>query len=300
MTRAHERLIDPKRFLFVENLQWIAEYVVEGFIQGLHASQIAGSGFEFNQYRSYQPGDPISRIDWKLWARSDRYFIREADKETTRDSWFVMDTSPSMRQQGQEQITKLDYAKWLSCCLTRLSQLQGDYFAMVTSSTEPNIVQRGTGQEHWFRQLITTQKLDCTSSEHWKMTATVSNQLIDRPSKIVILTDGYQQVEELNQYLENINGKKHEVTCILINDSLDRNLPLDADTEFKDLETGEKIVLAKNNQFGYHDFFTEFREKQIYWLNSRNIAAVEVDTREPLDVAMLKIIKAHKSLRTLS
>ena len=96
-----ERLIDPRTLARVKHLPLIAKTVADGFLHGLQQSHQRGIGIEFSQYRAYEPGDPLSRIDWKLFARSDRYFVREAERESEICMWFVLDASASMNQASE-------------------------------------------------------------------------------------------------------------------------------------------------------------------------------------------------------
>ena len=92
------RLIDPKTIARIKDLPLVAKTIAEGFLIGHQASTQRGVGLEFSQYRAYQEGDELNRIDWKLFARSDRYYVREAERESEIDVWFLLDSSASMLQ----------------------------------------------------------------------------------------------------------------------------------------------------------------------------------------------------------
>ena len=95
-------LIDPLVLASIKDMPLIAKTVAHGLLHGLHASVQRGTGVEFSQYRAYEPGDPLGNIDWKLFARSDRYFVREAERESNINIWLVLDASASMLQRSSE------------------------------------------------------------------------------------------------------------------------------------------------------------------------------------------------------
>ena len=133
--------LDVQTLSKVKDLPLVAKMLAQGFVHGIHASTQRGSGIEFSQYRSYEPGDELAKVDWKLFARSDKYFVREAEQESDTKVWFVLDCSQSMYQavddseqdnrrasSGNTTInsSKFDYAKFLIATLAYLAQQQGD------------------------------------------------------------------------------------------------------------------------------------------------------------------------------
>src|SRR3954452_19419363 len=132
--------LDPSVLARVGNLELLAKVVVEGFINGLHRSPHLGSSMDFAEHRAYMPGDDIRRIDWKLFARSDRHFIKEFEADTNTNFTVLVDTSASMRygasSEGNGTLSKLDYARYLAACLTYLSSTQRDRVGLVTFDRE--------------------------------------------------------------------------------------------------------------------------------------------------------------------
>lgn len=170
-----QRFIDPKALARVRDLPLVARAVADGFLHGLQASEQRGVGIEFNQYRSYEPGDAPGRIDWKLYARSDRYFVREAERESEINIWLVLDCSHSMAQASAYANThasgtraggswrKFDYARHLVATLAYLAQRQGDrvgYLGLDGIGPEgPGsvLLPAQPGQQQWHRILRTLQ-----------------------------------------------------------------------------------------------------------------------------------------------
>ena len=152
-----ERFIDPRTLARVKNLPLIAKTVADGFLHGLQQSHQRGVGIEFSQYRAYEPGDPLSRIDWKLFARSDRYFVREAERESEIAMWFVLDASASMNLASESRPgawTKFEYARHLLATLSYIGQQQGDHVGMLAlSGDQQHLLPPASGERHWHRLL---------------------------------------------------------------------------------------------------------------------------------------------------
>src|SRR3954466_11696566 len=127
--------LDPSVLSRIGNLELLAKTVVEGFINGLHKSPHLGASTDFAQHRGYMPGDDIRRIDWRLWARSDRYYLKEFEAETNTNFVTILDVSPSMHYKGEpedKRISKLTYGCFMAACLAYFSSLQRDRVGLAT------------------------------------------------------------------------------------------------------------------------------------------------------------------------
>jgi uncharacterized protein (DUF58 family) len=122
-------VLDPKVLMTIKDLPLLAKTVIDGFMNGFNKSTVKGPGLEFSQYRSYQPGDDLRWLDWRMFARSDRYYIRESEVETSISVRFLVDASASMNH-DDNGIKKIDYAKFLAASLAYLANLQGDSVAL--------------------------------------------------------------------------------------------------------------------------------------------------------------------------
>src|SRR6478609_1172728 len=123
------RLLDPKIIMSIKSLQLAAKTTIDGFMAGINKSTVKGPGLEFSQYRSYQPGDDLRWLDWRMFARSARYYIRESEVETSISVRFLVDASESMNH-DDSGIKKIDYARFLAASLAYLANLQGDSVAL--------------------------------------------------------------------------------------------------------------------------------------------------------------------------
>src|SRR5437667_6161075 len=129
------RFIDPKVLIKIQNLELVARTVVEGFVQGLHRSPYMGFSVDFASYRQYQPGDEIRRIDWNVFSRSDRLYIKLYEGETNTRVLVLLDISGSMNY-GSGEIKKIDYARILAACLAYFGYHQRDGVGLLTFDTD--------------------------------------------------------------------------------------------------------------------------------------------------------------------
>ena len=129
------RFIDPKVLARIDNLELVARTVVDGFISGLHRSPYLGLSIDFAEHRAYMPGDDIRRIDWRVFGRTDRFYVKEFEADTNANFSVVLDISRSM-EFGNAGLTKLEYAKFLAASLTYLSNRQRDRVGLVTFDTD--------------------------------------------------------------------------------------------------------------------------------------------------------------------
>src|SRR5918997_1530146 len=129
------RFVDPKVLARIGNLELLAKTVVDGFINGLHRSPYFGASVDFAEHRGYMPGDDIRRIDWKLYARTDRYYLKEYEADTNSNFCVLLDVSKSMSYKGVG-VQKLEYAKYLAACLSYFAREQRDRVGMITFDSD--------------------------------------------------------------------------------------------------------------------------------------------------------------------
>jgi len=131
-TRRLSRFLDPELLASLSSMEIRARTVVEGMVEGLHKSPFKGFNVEFSEYRQYVPGDPLKDIDWKVYGRTDKFYIKEHEEETNLSGYLVMDTSGSMSYKGQGSLSKIDYASTLAASLAYLMLKQQDSVGLVT------------------------------------------------------------------------------------------------------------------------------------------------------------------------
>jgi len=235
----HE-LLTPENLNAIQGLELLARVTVDTFQQGLNTSQKVGMGQEFSQYRSYQIGDDIRMLDWKVYARTERYYIREADLQSHIHLRFVIDNSASMLHEDNN-IRKIDFARYLVATLAYLGIQQGDPVGLYAINThEHKHIPSKIDQTHFYHLLHTLVHLQPQgrlpeSQDLEKMIPGIRSKDL-----YIIITDMYELDTELHHLLQQLSATHNEVLLFHILGKNEWTLDYQAAT-FEDLETGEQI-----------------------------------------------------------
>jgi uncharacterized protein (DUF58 family) len=284
-----ERFIDPKTLARVRDMPLIARTVAEGFLHGIQQSHQRGVGIEFSQYRAYEPGDDPGRIDWKLFSRSDRYFVREAERESEIAIWFVVDCSHSMAQKSENGAwSKFDYARHLVATLSYIAQRQGDLTGLLSvSSTEQNIMPLATGKRQWFRILRQLHLL--RTGDRFPDIQQLSTHLerLQVPGMVFVLSDFYQHNEEITRFIRRASSGRAEIVAMQLQSSDELDFPYTGAIRFEDLETGEQALVSgpaiRESYLQALDHYQSGLRQEILQLNV-NLHRVNID--DPMDAAL--------------
>ncbi len=190
-----QRFIDPDVLTRIDNLELVARSVVDGFISGLHRSPMLGMSMDFAEHRAYMPGDDVRRIDWRVFARTDRLYVKQFEADTNANLHLVLDISRSM-DFGSGAVTKLEYAKFLAASLAYLSMRQRDRIGLVTFDNDViDIIP--TSIRHFERVLHTLDRVTPGGlSEYQRPLEKIAEQL-KRRSLVVLISDLYETPERL-------------------------------------------------------------------------------------------------------
>jgi len=280
-------LLDPKIMMAIKDLSLAAKTTIDGFMSGINKSTIKGGGLEFSQYRSYQPGDDLRSLDWKMFARSDRYYIRESEVETNISIRFLIDASASMNHEDGD-FKKIDYARYLAASLAYLGNLQGDAIGLYVFK-DGGIFAMSPKQDyqHMARMFYQLESIkpegNFTKSINYKELY-AGNQ---KKELLILITDLYQQNNEIFDLLDTLNTLKHEVVVFHLMGKNELELNFKGYHSFEDLETGEKLqvdqVSAKKN---YTKVLNNYLEKMRISLLDRRIYYRMLSTDQPLDQAL--------------
>ena len=298
-----ERFIDPKTLARVKDMPLVARTVAEGFLHGLQSSRQRGVGIEFNQYRAYEPGDELSRIDWKLFARSDRYFVREAERESEIEVWFLLDTSGSMKQKTQSssgdnehQWNKMDYAKHVIASLAYLAQKQGDSIGYLgLSSQSLNFLPANSGERHWRKLLQELARTDCGDVfPDFELIRQYINQL-NKPALVFVLSDFHQRQQEISEFIRKLNTLRSEVVALQTLCSDETDFDFRGAIRFKDLETEEEVLVsASSAKADYLKAFQSYQKSLQEKLLQSNVTSYPMIIDQPLDHVMFEYLKQRQ------
>ena len=229
----------------MENLDLVARAVVNGFLIGLHNSPARGLSAEFAENRPYSPGDDPRLLDWKMYGRSDRLFVKQFEEETNLRAFLALDVSESMgwRSDPVRLVTKLDYARLLAACVALLLAQQGDATSLITfAGTTLSKLPPRMSRSHWRR--ITRQLEDLTAGGTTHAGPVLSDLAsgLRRRSLVTLITDLLVDVRETREAVKLLRHRGHDVIILHIMDPGERELPPSGDAVFFDPETGAELA----------------------------------------------------------
>jgi len=292
------KLLDPKILMAIKELSLAAKTTIEGMMNGINKSSVKGPGMEFSQYRSYQPGDDLRSLDWKMFARSDRYYIRESEIETNIAIRLVVDASASMNHQDGD-FKKIDYARYLAASLAYLGNLQGDAIGLnVFKENEVFTLTPKQDFQHLSRLFFQLEQI----KPEGKFTGDLNyKQAYNSPHKrelIIFITDLYQANEEIFTLLDSFNTLKHEVIVFHLMARNELELNFKGYSTFEDLETGATIEVdqssvRKSYLAALNNYLEEVKAKAL----NKRIFYRMLCTDEPLEQAIRDFLNQRKKLK---
>ncbi|MBR9855287.1 MAG: DUF58 domain-containing protein [Algicola sp.] len=239
--RDYHDLLKPEVINTVSGLNLISRIVVEGYTSGLHRSKSVGPGMEFSQYRGYEPGDDLRLLDWKMLARSGRYYIKQSEVDSHVTVKFIVDASASMEHE-EEGISKLEFVRVMVACLSHLAQKQGDSIGLFALNEDDFVgIYPKADQKHFNRLLLELLKI--STKGKWPELSIASRRIHNRGEKelVFFLTDMYEDVSELSDFVKNLKTAKNEVVVLQIMAGSEMDFDYKKSVVFEDLETGAKV-----------------------------------------------------------
>lgn len=280
-------LLDPYILTSIKNLSLAAKTTIDGFMSGANKSAVKGTGMEFSQYRTYMPGDDLRWMDWKMFARSDRYYIRESETETNISLRLLIDTSASMDHRDGNY-TKMEYARYLAASLAYLANMQGDAVGLYTLR-EDGIFSLAARQG--FQNLNRLFYQLEQAGPKGKFTHPVYYKDIYSGGRtrelLVFITDMYQEKNEMYKLLDLLNALRHEIIVLHVMGRNEMELDYAGYTTLEDLETGAAIQVdaAKAKQV-YTNHLEDHLAKIRHELLTRNIYYRLLIMDQPVDEAL--------------
>lgn len=293
-TALANRFIDPKILASSSNLQLIARSVVEGFLSGLHRSPYHGFSLEFAEYREYSPGDDIRRVDWKVYGRSDRFYVKKYQGDTNTQVYLLLDASRSMTFAGQG-VPKIDYARFLAASLAYFSVRQSDAVGLLTFDQQiRKFTPPRSRQGHLLSILHDLETLECRGATRISGVLEELSHLIRKRSLVVLISDFYEEVGTLLKALRFFHHRGNDVLLFHIFDPLELELPLAGTSTLEDLETGQQIPFS--SEHSREAYLAEVRN-HIRTLR-KECSSTQIDyelmsTGMPLDQALYRYLSAR-------
>ena len=289
------RFLDPAILARIGNLELVARTVVEGFISGLHHAPYLGLSIDFAEHRSYMPGDDIRRIDWRLFGRTDRFFIKQFEADTNTNFSVLLDVSRSM-DYGSGEITKLEYAKILAACLTYFCNQQRDRVGLITFDNQ--IVDHvPPSAKHLDVVLHTLDRLKPGGKGGLIEPIRRISEHFRRRSIVALISDFYEDPANVMEAMTYLVGRGNDVIVFHVLDPAEMDFPEGEPGNFEDVESGERMPVIPR------DVRQEYRtlvEQHLAAIN-RNMTDARVDyallsTSQPLDFALFHFLSNREAL----
>jgi uncharacterized protein (DUF58 family) len=289
---------DHHILMAIKDLSLAARRTIDGFMAGINKSQVKGPGQEFSQYRSYQPGDDLRWLDWKRYARSDRYYIRESEIETSISVRLLIDASQSMNHGEGDGGSKINYARHLAASLGWLAFMQGDSIGLYVFRDETvySLPARKDAQHlarffHQLEGIVPGGKIGSPVNYKHIFLGEQKRELL------IFITDLYERDGEISRLLELLASLGHEIILFHVMGSDELNGDFGGYTEVEDLETGERLPMSgRRDQESY-------AEKMQAWLSGVRLKLLDkqivyqlMRTDHPLDQALRDFLKQRQQI----
>jgi uncharacterized protein (DUF58 family) len=290
--------LNPAVISKLNSLELKARLVVEGFMVGLHRSPYHGFSVEFTQHRPYMQGDSLKDVDWKAYAKTEKYYIKQYEEETNLKSYILLDTSRSMGYASEGNITKLEYASTLVAALSYLMVKQQDAAGLALYAERINKFFPPKVSKPYLQEML--KSLAAVKPSDKTNTAASLNSVaekINRRGLVIIFSDFFDDINSTLSALKHFRYKKNEVIVFQVLDPLERSFAFGKDAIFKDLETAEEITTQPYQiQKVYKEAMSDFISRIKTECYNSNIEYNLLETTTPFDKALYSYIQKRKML----
>ena len=287
-----EKYLRPETIRQVSGLDLKARFIVEGFLSGLHASPFQGFSVEFSEHRKYVPGDDLKDLDWTVYAKTDKYYLKKFQAETNVTGYLVMDLSASMAYTYRQELTKFDYAICLAAALGYLMIHQQDPVGLVTFDTriQASLPPRSK-RSHLGTILSILANLKPAGETDLAACVHQLASMIRGKSLVMIFSDLLTDPEPVLESLHHLRHRGHEIILFNILDEAEVQFPFEGLIEFTDVETPDRLTLdAKGMRADYLTAVAEFRETYRRECARANVDYVAMDTSVNFDRALMQYL----------
>jgi uncharacterized protein (DUF58 family) len=289
------RFVDPTVLARIGNLELVARSVVDGFINGIHRSPFFGASVDFAEHRGYVPGDDIRRVDWRLYARTDRYYIKEYEADSNSNFAVLLDVSKSMGF-GSRGMTKLDYGRMLAGCLTYLVHRQRDRVGFV--AFDDDIVEHvPPSAKHMDTVLHVLDRLQPAKPGNLRAPLHKMAEHFGRRGVLVLVSDLYEEPDAVLEAIGPLRFRGNDLVVFHLLDPAELDFSFTDPAAFEDLESGEQIPIVPQ---ALGDQYRELVQAHITALTERfsanRIDYTMLNTSTPLDHALFSYLTTRERL----
>lgn len=289
------RFVDPTVLARIGNLELVSRSVVDGFINGLHRSPYFGASVDFAEHRGYVPGDDIRRVDWRLYARTDRYYIKEYEADSNSNFATLLDISKSMGY-GSRGVSKLEYGRILAGCLTYLVHRQRDRVGFV--AFDDDIVEHvPPSAKHMDTVLHVLDRLQPARPGNLRAPLHKMAEHFGRRGVLVLISDLYEEPDAVLDAIGPLRFRGNDLIVFHLLDPAELDFSFTDPSAFEDLESGEQIPIVPDK---LAEQYRELVRAHINGLTERfsanRIDYTLVNTSQPLDHALFSYLTTRERL----
>jgi uncharacterized protein (DUF58 family) len=296
------KYLDPFNLAKVRSLELQARLIVEGYLSGMHKSPYHGFSVEFAQHREYVPGDDLKHLDWKVYSRTGRFYLKQYEEETNLTLWLLVDCSESMRygsgprgDDGQPLVRKYDYACMAACALAYLTLHQQDAVGLCTYDHAVRTLLRPASQGSHLKQIVTL--LNKGPGPERTALAPIFHDLAERIARrgiVVIFSDCFDGLDDILQGLKHLRHKRHEVILMQVLDPAELEFPFQEATLFRGLEQEPQLLTdPRSLREGYLENLNTFLGGLHHGCLMQNIDHLQLRT----DGSLGKVLAAYLARR---
>lgn len=286
---SNPKFLDPQTLAKLQGLELRARSIVEGYVSGVHRSPYHGFSIEFAEHREYTQGDDLRYVDWKVFGKTDKFYLKQYEEETNLVSYMLVDTSESMRYQSPEApLSKLEYAQCVAASLSYLILQQQDSVGMVTFDNEIRALIRASSNPSHLKQLLYV--MENAQPQRKTQTGPIFHDLAERLKRrglVLILSDLFDDVPSMMAGLKHFRHRRHEVVVFQVLDPAELDFPFRQTTLFRGLE-GLPDVLTDPRALrqAYLAEFGKFLQAVRKGCRSQHVDYVLIRTDQSLEVAL--------------
>jgi uncharacterized protein (DUF58 family) len=288
------RFLDPAVIARLGTLELKARTIVEGFLSGLHRSPFKGFSVEFAEYRQYLPGDDLSSIDWKVYARSDRYYVKKFEEETNLDCHLLLDVSASMGY-GSRGVTKMQYGSMLAASLAYLMNRQRDAVGLTAfDEAIVSMLPPSARSGHLRSLLVTLDRLRLGSRTDVSKPLHVLADGIVRRGMVVVISDLLDEPERVVDGLRHFRFRGTDVIVFHLLDPDELTFPFERAARFRDMEIGDELMAVP--AVVRADYLKELERTIDTYKRDLSSAGIDyrlIDTSEPLEFALMSYLSSR-------
>ena len=278
-------------------MELVARLVVEGFVTGLHKSPYQGFSIEFSEHRQYMPGDEIRHIDWKVYGKSDRYYVKKFEEETNLRTYILLDASGSMNYAFSDQrLTKFQYGCYLTASLAYLMLKQRDSVSLAIFDQEIRNYIPPHGKASHLRAIISA--LEQAEPRGDTGISGILHSLAKRVVRrglVILISDLLDQPTEVLTALKHFRHQKHEIIVLHLIDEAERDFPFNGTMVFRDIETGQMLPThAGTLKASYIRQFNQFVGDYQRGCGANSIDYEQIDTATKFDYALSSYLSRRK------